>query len=342
MSQEFERVESSEILPQNFAELTDREVAPVAERAAKRLEITRGVKNPHWRGVEETLEGMAGWFKTKAGELRGKSVRVVAGAALVAELMSACSPAVSAKPIETIAPNKPIATETFIPTRTASPTPEPTKTPETESFPVCTTAEKVADCYIPPEAAVNGDYVKYLKTLDWPAFDESKLIFRDLVRFHYPTYDEIRYSLDTIPNYPVPETRPYQRLTFGWTEYNDGKYVVTGIRYYVKGMDPKNYPWIVGLIYVNISNRATDDQMKKTALEYINDMNVPVYQATNQFIFAWKSMGITDPLVNKSFTLHPDIQQKIDSFIGGDPTALDGVALSAVSEKILSGHKRDR
>ena len=59
MTNEFERVESNEILPANLGSLTGQEAVPVLERASLRLEILRGATDEFMQGVRENLEGAA-------------------------------------------------------------------------------------------------------------------------------------------------------------------------------------------------------------------------------------------------------------------------------------------
>lgn len=84
-----------EILPENFADLTGREVAPVLERGARRLEIVRGKNNEFWNGVTENMRGMATWIEAGSSHLYDRTARIISGAVLATVLLSACQPVVA-------------------------------------------------------------------------------------------------------------------------------------------------------------------------------------------------------------------------------------------------------
>jgi hypothetical protein len=68
-------------------------------------------------------------IKAHAAKLRRQATRVVCGAVLTAELLSACAPKNSHPTPDVLTPTQPIATETFPPTPTLTVTPTPTETP---------------------------------------------------------------------------------------------------------------------------------------------------------------------------------------------------------------------
>lgn len=246
---------------------------------------------------------------------------------LVAVAAVSCAPAAPASPAPTDTAAPPASVPAKAPTPAASP---PTATPEPVTFPVCTDPEKVLNCSIPPEAILAGSAAQYYKTLEWPAFDESKLVFRKLVRFVTPDYDEIRYDPGTKPNYPDPATQPYQRLAFGWTQYDKYTYGLSFVRYYVKGLAPKDYPWIVGVMRVNANNFTIEERLIEGLKIYTTEMNFPVYADSDKFLLGGESSPAKDPFMSKVFTRHPDMQERIDAFVSGDPGQLDAMALQSL------------
>lgn len=335
MSQEFERAESSEILPQNFGDLTEKAGAPIAERASKRLEITRGTKNPYWKGVEETLEGMAGWFKAKAGEFEGKTVRAVAGAALVAELLSACSPSVSPKPIETITPNKPAVTETFTPTEsiqvtptvtsTATEVPTPTaeikpyKEPNTNPYEFRNYVLQPDDL-IPKEKGGIPDFERFLQSKDWPSFDESK------IKTDVPMqiiYNEIYYNVGTSPNFPDRKTSPQQARVYFTVEMDGIKYFGVGIQLYDKERIDAGLPlrWAFG-VDPNTPGYKYTESMDKVVIDSFMKDHYPIWM-----LVTTDRLKRADPLVAASHAGYTDgeLNSVVQSFTEGDLSSFGGI-----------------
>src|SRR4030042_4499382 len=100
--------EPVEILPSNIGEMKPGEVVPILTRAAFRIDIVRP-KNDFWNGMRENLRGAAAYLETQKSKIASKTFRVVAGASLVATMVSACARQVetSGIPLQT----SPVATE---------------------------------------------------------------------------------------------------------------------------------------------------------------------------------------------------------------------------------------
>jgi len=109
-------IESAEILPENIGELPASETSPLLERAASRIDILKP-KTPFWEGMAENLKGAAAYLDAKKAELGSKAFRVIAGASLVATMLSACSPIFSPG-VSTPEPFRPTAAATIEPTST--------------------------------------------------------------------------------------------------------------------------------------------------------------------------------------------------------------------------------
>lgn len=85
-----------EILPLNFGDLTQKDAGLLLDRAANRLMVIYGKTNEYWNGVIENFRGFSLWIKAHESMLKRKSMKVVYGSTLIATMLSACSPAVSA------------------------------------------------------------------------------------------------------------------------------------------------------------------------------------------------------------------------------------------------------
>jgi hypothetical protein len=136
------------------------------------------------------------------------------------------------------------------------------------------------------------------------------------VRFETPDYDEIRYDPGTKPNYPDPATQPYQRLAFGWTQYDKYTYGLSFVRYYAKGLDPKDYPWIVGVMRVNANDFTIEERLIEAAKIYTTEMNFPVYADSDKLLHGRQSSQAKDPFMSRS-SRHLDMQERIDAFVSG-------------------------
>ncbi len=125
---EIQRPEPVEILPTNVGSLSSKEAAPLLNRAASRIDIVKP-KTSFWDGMKENLKGAAAYLDAKKNQLASKTFRAIAGASLVAIMVSAC-----ARPTEGDFPlptqTLPTATEVFTPTPEATPTIEANPTPE--------------------------------------------------------------------------------------------------------------------------------------------------------------------------------------------------------------------
>ncbi|MCE9644724.1 MAG: hypothetical protein K8S20_01900 [Chloroflexi bacterium] len=185
------------------------------------------------------------------------------------------------------------------------------------------------ECYVPPEAILDKSYVEYLKTLDWPDFDLASLKFQVMVKAgNNNQYENLTYDFYTAPNYPDPKTRPFQRKVFCHTIYNETFYGVVPTRYYSNGVNPQDYPWVIGLIYLGPVGEGESSVAGKQSFmnTYVEEMNFPVYKMTN-LLFPPGFTPIPDPLPTAIFEKYPDMQARFDAFIAGDPTSLDGIAL---------------
>ncbi|HJX59399.1 MAG TPA: hypothetical protein VJ481_02485 [Patescibacteria group bacterium] len=157
METESER-EPVEILPSNIGEMKPGEVVPILTRAASRIDIVRP-KNDFWNGMKENLRGAAAYLEAQKSKIASKTFRVVAGASLVATMVSACARSVETAniPPETL----PIATEVF-PTSELTPVPTeiPSATPEIVPTIIAAQFEYDFDSerpgYIPAELAETG------------------------------------------------------------------------------------------------------------------------------------------------------------------------------------------
>ena len=121
-------IESVEILPEKIGELSGQETSPLLERAASRIEIVRP-KTEFWRGMTENLRGAGAFLTAKKADLGSRAFRAIAGASLVATMVSACARPTEGDytlPIQSL----PTATEIFTPTLEATPTTEASATPE--------------------------------------------------------------------------------------------------------------------------------------------------------------------------------------------------------------------
>ena len=154
------------------------------------------------------------------------------------------------------------------------------------------------------------------------------------MRFETPDYDEIRYDPGTKPNYPDPATQPYQRLAFGWTQYDKYTYGLSFVRYYAPGVDPQDYPWIVGVMRVNANAFSIEERLIEAAKIYTAEMNFPVYADSDRLLGGTVSSPSKDPFISKVFARHPDLQERINAFVSGDPGQLDGIALQALYQAL--------
>ena len=63
-------------------------------------------------------------------------------------------------------------------------------------------------------------------------------------------------------------------------------------------------------------------------------MNFPVYADSDQFLLGGESSPAKDPFMSKVFARHPDMQERIDAFVAGDPGQLDGIALQSLYQAL--------
>ena len=111
-----------EIIPSNIGNLPSSEAAPLLTRAASRLEITKP-RTEFWQGMSENLRGAAAYLKAEKSKIASKTFRAVAGASLVATMVSSCGPIARAEGPGSLTPTEAVATEVFTPTPEITPTP---------------------------------------------------------------------------------------------------------------------------------------------------------------------------------------------------------------------------
>jgi len=204
-------------------------------------------------------------------------------------------------------PDGTLSTYTVTPDGTVTPIESPT--PEIVEYPICTDPEKFRDCVIPPDALLDGSYVKFLKDSgvgEKHPFDKDKLKIAKLVRW-YDEEDVVVYS-GSNPIYNNVESRPYHRDVYGFTEFEGIKYFVSPVQFYVEGLEPKDYPWIIAVFPIFDDKKGVDLQIRY----WLTEMNFP----------AWITKS-KSTITRQTFD-NPDIQKKIDGFVAGDPKALDG------------------
>lgn len=95
MMQEFEKKESTEILPQNLGELAGNEAGSILKRASERIEIIYGTETASWNGIKENLDGLRAWSDTNRAKLTKATLKAISGATFVAAVLSACSPTIA-------------------------------------------------------------------------------------------------------------------------------------------------------------------------------------------------------------------------------------------------------
>lgn len=279
-------------------------------------------------------------FLDNAGKVLARvgGKKALTAASLVGVVAGACSPVVGTGPVIPVEGSTSTATEVSptaipsTPTATATEAPTPTPTPEV-AFPTNYDAEKFRSCYIPPEPLfdkTDKGYLYYLKNYEnGGPFDEIKLKFVKLQRY----VNWILYDTSTNPDYSDPETRPFRRQIFCYTTYEGIDYLVSPVQYYVEGADPKDYPWVIVVSpFYSPKVTFTTEIEQRVIKAWTKSMNFPVIITTNDMDPGLVS-DKKDPLTSRTFKEHPDMQEKFDDFIAGDPYALDGLVLGTVIGK---------
>jgi len=224
---------------------------------------------------------------------------------------------------------------TMEPTKTPTRTPEPTATPEPE-FNVCI-PEQFRYCRVSVEDLFNGNYLKWLYTLSKP-FDPAKV--RD-VPFQRGGW-EIRYAVDTAPNFKVKGTEPFRRdVTAGYVEFTDlggvvHEYAVLPIEFFDK-KHPDQNQWVITVNDFGSPNR-TVEEMQQNIGWWKNNMNYSPIQTDNISIPDRRP----DPLVAITFQKHPEMDERFARFVnysgtwanwkGKNMFDTDGQDMTALSE----------
>jgi len=266
--------------------------------------------------------------------MKPKSQYFFALAIIIILILGSCSPA----PV-TNTPIPPTSTITFTltPTNTPSP-PIESPTPEIVEYKVSKEAKDFRQSYIPPEALFDGkngevsSFVRYLKSLPSEPYNENNLKFIPLTRWNSPGDEEvIVYKSFGTALYSDPSTRPYRREVFGTTTFEGVNYFISPVRYYVEGLEPKDYPFVIAVFpFLNNDEKGTDLLIKY----WLEEMNFPAYLTSenDKSLFLNKDYS---PLVKRATFNNPNIQKLIDMFVQGDYTSLDGKVLEVKLQKSI-------
>lgn len=268
----------------------------------------------------------------ESGNRNGASQALVAlvAAALVA---ASCTQA-SVPEVHPTASITPTAAVIASATASATPTPEVTATPDISQFKVCT-PEQFQKCPIRPESLFDGSYFAFLNTLSKP-FDPTKIKDVPLVWGNvYWDSPTIFYSFGKSenppnwwlngPNFPDRESEPFRRgVTAAYTEVTDtsGKlhvYTVLPVEYYDRNHPDKNQ-WVITVLDNSWPPYSTDYVINSQMRFWKNNMKVtPLITDDKQ---RWLPGAPVSPLIERTFTINRDMDQRFARFVQGDISAL--------------------
>jgi len=143
---------------------------------------------------------------------------------------------------------------------------------------------------------------------------------------------EIFYTAGSPPNYEGPNfqvkgSEPFRRnVTAGYTEMTDNngvlhRYAVVPVELYDKHHPDKNQ-WVI-----TVKDFHTQPRFKATdgAIDYwmrIRQTNMKQTPIWTNYLDPWATDSAVDPLVKRTFTNNPDMDQRFTRFVQGDLSAL--------------------
>jgi len=191
--------------------------------------------------------------------------------------------------------------------------------------------EKFYDCVVPYEDLVNGDYLRWLKTLSKP-FDQTKIkdvpfVIHDRPQSIVPGETEIIYDTSTGPNFADPSSAPFRRdVTSGVVYYyHNGVQsfgILKPIEFYDKN-DPDNNKWVITVdsrYYGDIEN--LDPRSERFTI------NINIWKQWMRITPISTNFraptGLRDPLAMSTFERYPDMTARFERFVAGNVSALSG------------------
>jgi hypothetical protein len=222
------------------------------------------------------------------------------------------------------------------PTATASntSTPEPAATKEIKQYAVCRVGN-YKDCVIPLEDLFDGSYLMWLGVLSKP-FDSPQNL-EPLVAYPDMSGSAVWFGAmsNTTPSmnhsFSDPATAPLRRgVTVGYIDPNPEvnlEYAIVPIEFYC-AKSPSRSVWVIFVIPDTSS--AQQAVFKQLVTDWQSSDSLGIYQ--NDGVYG-NTAGWTDPLVARSFQLHPDLAVRIRDFgNSGDasPLSVPGIVLEAV------------
>jgi hypothetical protein len=190
-----------------------------------------------------------------------------------------------------------------------------------EEFPMCNFAD-FQQCQIPFEKVQeHGRYVQ--STLTEDLFDPEKAKF-------VTEYEELSVDgkkllvpdIDTVPNYPDPETRPFIRdYAAGMTEVDGTPHIEVQIPYYVPGLEPTEWPVMSGLQPLRADLKGNWPNVIET---YINDMNIVAWRIDADSVAL--ATKFVNPATGVNFT-QAEVRGIIEEMRRGDFSRTNGLVL---------------
>jgi len=195
---------------------------------------------------------------------------------------------------------------------------------------------------ISTDAIVNhtDDLVAKARALDWgPDATNPKYVNMDWLT---GGGGNLYFNIHTAPNYKDPNTRFFQRRVIGFNTDSGFVSVVSATRFQLPGLDPKDYPIIIGAAdqYFSDSAPITEGNIKDAVDMYLKDMNYTLYEVS-------KTGPVQGDLAEKYFQAHPEkLEVARDVFSQLDLPksnfsaikSLDGMVLPFTIGKVASGN----
>jgi hypothetical protein len=188
-----------------------------------------------------------------------------------------------------------------------------------EAFPMCNFAD-FQQCVIPFEKVQeHGRYVQ--STLTEDLFNPEKLKF-------VTEYEELSYDgkiilvpdIDTVPNYPDPETRPFLRdYAAGMTEVDGTPHIEIQVPYNVRGEESKDWPVMTGLRPLRADLRGNWPNVIET---YLNKMNIVAWRIDADSVTL--ATKFVNPATGENFT-QVEVRGIIEEMRKGDFSHTNGL-----------------